>query len=433
MKNKSVLVNSVWIIFEKVVKLILALYVTSLIAKEYGPDTFGLLSTGLTSLVIITVMGNAGLQRIIVREVSQSNERSEIVKIYSTAFYTRLVFCLMTILVAVVLFLIFKFNGIILVILCSVMFVPFNVYESYSQAHGNFKTISITKAIVNVAFSLMKITFINGGAAYKSVFCLVFLEFLFIAIIYTGYIVNGNFGRALISYRNFDVALCKKMLSEGKFEVLAGVGGILFMKIDVLMIAAISGMEEAGIYSAATKVSEVWYFIPLALISATYVKLSNSRSKSYQEYMNLLQILMTYCTVASLIVAIFLVFMSESIIGFIFGGDYARSAIILTIHGFCAIFVFMGSVSGTYLVLEKKLRKNFNRNIFGLIVNAVLNFILIPFYGAEGAVVSTLISIISAFFIYDLIDKELHHLAKMKLRSFLFFKYLDKSSFRLLK
>jgi len=78
------------------------------------------------------------------------------------------------------------------------------------------------------------------------------------------------------------------------------------------------------------------------------------------------------------------------------------------------VFILMGSASGSWLAAERKLIWNLHRNLFGLVVNVVLNVILIKQYGAMGAALATLVSAFSAYYLFDLLSPKLRFMFRIK-------------------
>jgi O-antigen/teichoic acid export membrane protein len=68
---------------------------------------------------------------------------------------------------------------------------------------------------------------------------------------------------------------------------------------------------------------------------------------------------------------------------------------------------------------------NLYRNLFGLSVNVVLNFILINKYGVIGVAFATLISLACAFWLFDISFKPLRYMFIEKLKAFNFIRLLN--------
>ena len=80
--------NSSWLVFEKIVRLVLGLVVSAFVARYLGPSQFGELSYVLAYIAFFQTVSNLGLDGIVVREIAQN--RTETHTILGTVFTIRL-------------------------------------------------------------------------------------------------------------------------------------------------------------------------------------------------------------------------------------------------------------------------------------------------------------------------------------------------------
>ena len=112
---------------------------------------------------------------------------------------------------------------------------------------------------------------------------------------------------------------------------------------------------------------------------------------------------------------------SNLIIDILYGDQYKDAAIILAIHIWTSIFVFLGVGSSNFFIIENLQIKTFIRTAMGAVINIILNLILIPKFLAIGAAVATLIS-----HVFDLLSRKTYVLFKMKSRTFFGITYLQR-------
>ena len=67
------------------------------------------------------------------------------------------------------------------------------------------------------------------------------------------------------------------LLKESWPLILSGLVISVYMKIDQVMIKHLIDDNAVGIYAAAVKVSEIWYFIPVVIASSLFPAIINSR------------------------------------------------------------------------------------------------------------------------------------------------------------
>lgn len=158
----------------------------------------------------------------------------------------------------------------------------------------------------------------------------------------------------------------------------------------------VSGDKAVGVYSVAATMSEVWYFIPTAIVASLYPRLIELRKSDSGLYLKRLQQIFDVLFVVALIVAIAVNLFAPYIISLFFGEAYNDAAAILIIHIWAALFVFMRAALSKWILVEDLLVFSMITQGFGALVNVILNFYLIPFLGGQGAAIATLISYATA-------------------------------------
>jgi O-antigen/teichoic acid export membrane protein len=170
------------------------------------------------------------------------------------------------------------------------------------------------------------------------------------------------------------------------------------MKIDQIMIGDLLNDKEVGIYSAAVRISEIWYFIPGIITISVFPSVIKMKEENQLNYRLRMRKLYSLMAVLSITIAIIVTFLSHSIIFFLYGSEYLASSQILLVHIWSGVFVFLGVASSQYLVAENFTKIIFQRTFAGALINVLLNFYLIPRYGGLGAAYSTLIAYFVATF-----------------------------------
>jgi len=201
------------------------------------------------------------------------------------------------------------------------------------------------------------------------------------------------------------------------------------MKIDQVMIKEMLGAEQVGHYAAAVRLSEAWYFVPMAITSSVFPAIINAKKQSEALYYQRLQKLYDLMVWLAVAIALPTTFLAPWVIRVLYGEAFLPAAGVLSIHIWAGVFVFLGVACGRWFLCENYIKKNFYRTLFGMVINVVLNLILIPAYGIYGAAIATLLGQMAANLIYDIFDKQIYPSLKMKINAlnpFYFFKRLLK-------
>ena len=192
---------------------------------------------------------------------------------------------------------------------------------------------------------------------------------------------------------------------------------MIYMRIDQIMIKMMLGAEETGIYSAAVKLSEVWYFIPMIITTSIFPSIVKTKVESKALYQKRLQALYSFLVWMAICIAFIIMFFSDSIINTLYGSDYSQSAHVLKIHIWTGLFVFMGVAFSKFLIVENLTKISFYRTLSGAAINVVMNYLLINKYGIIGAAYATLAAQFSANYLFDFFNKNLHEHLIFKTRA----------------
>jgi PST family polysaccharide transporter len=100
-------------------------------------------------------------------------------------------------------------------------------------------------------------------------------------------------------------------------------------------------------------------------------------------------------TCLSLAQSVFMTVLAKPVVLLLYGADYSGSALILAVAVWYNTFGHYGSVRNIWILAEGKQKYLTGINVAGALANVVLNFVLIPIWGAVGASVA---SVITQFF-----------------------------------
>jgi O-antigen/teichoic acid export membrane protein len=178
------------------------------------------------------------------------------------------------------------------------------------------------------------------------------------------------------------------------------------------------GEYEVGIYSAAIRLSEVWFFIPVMITSSLFPSIIKAKKYSGTLYVERLQWLYTFMVWLAICIALPITFLSNWLVTILYGAAYSAAGKVLMIHIWSGVFVFLSSAFGKYLIIENITMVNFYRVFYGAIINILLNLIFIPRFGIVGSAYATLISLFTINIFYDVFIANLRIQLIMKLRAF---------------
>lgn len=173
------------------------------------------------------------------------------------------------------------------------------------------------------------------------------------------------------------------------------------------------------IKGTALRLSEAWYFLPMVITTSLFPASINAKKVGRELFHSRQQRLYDLMVWLSVAVALPVTFLSPWIITFLYGDAFSDSAIVLSVHIWASVFVFLGVASSQWLVAENLQLYSLLRTGSGALVNIALNFILIPRYGIVGAAYAFLISYVVATYISLLPFKETRVVVKLMTNSLL--------------
>jgi PST family polysaccharide transporter len=163
----------------------------------------------------------------------------------------------------------------------------------------------------------------------------------------------------------------------------------IYWQVDSVLLLQISGPHESGIYGAAYGFLSPLTFFPAAIMGSFFPVLSAVYGSDPGRARQLIQIAGNTMAVIALPVLAGTIALSEPIIHLIYGPGFHRSAEILPILMIAFVAICFGTLAG-FLAPLLELRWRFALfTSIGAIGNVILNFALIPSYGAFGSAWAT--------------------------------------------
>lgn len=395
---KSIILNSIWLLFEKVGVLAIALFTNILIARHLGVSDFGNLNYALAMVAIFTPLTYLGLNSIVIRELVKNPENKDLW--LGSAFLLKIVGSV------VVFFIFLFFSGFFIkdknvvnlatILAASSIFESFGVISFWYLSRSKAKYFSLASMFAVLASSLVKVLFVVldkpliwfGFAAASQV---VFLSLLLIVF------YRYHQGKIFSWRARYNVSL--RLLSQSWPLALSSVFALIYLKIDQVMLGQMHEASELGLYAAAARLSEIWYVLPTALATAVFPTFVKKIESNRAEYYSMLEKLYRIVFFLSLCVVIPIALISEPIIGFLYGDTFKSAGSILSIHIWACPAMFLGAIYAKALIVEGLAKYSLLRDVIGGVINVLLNLYLIPLYGGKGAAIATVLAYTIASYI----------------------------------
>ncbi len=420
----KILDNIGWLFFDKILRMGVGLLVGVWIARYLGPEEFGLLNYALAFTGLFGAIATLGLQSIVVRDIVRDPDCAKLT--LGTAALLQFIGGLIAFLLLLIAIAYLRPNdplarGIVGILGAIQLFKASDIAVYWFESQVHSKYVVWVQNSVFLIFATCKVILILDNAALNTFVWLMLAEAILVALILI--IVFGKFGHPLATLKA-NSKRAKMLLKDSWPLLLSGMAVVIYMKIDQIMLGEMKGDGAVGIFSAAARISEVWYFIPMAIVASVSPAIIAAKQDCEMKYLQRTQQLFDFLVLLSLLMAIPISIGSNFIIEILYGKLYADAATVLSIHAWTSVFVCLGVASSQNLLAENRQTIAMQRTFAGLIVNVLLNLFLIPSYGAIGAAISTIASQAMAAFVFDSLQKETRMLFKMKLRSLLLINFI---------
>ncbi|MCF8011406.1 MAG: flippase [Clostridiales bacterium] len=414
---KKIIFNINWITLEKLIKLVLGVFVTAWVARYLGPTSFGKLNYSISFVSLFAFISTLGLEQIAIRELVKTENKEDVM---GSVFLLRLFGSIILNLVILLTLYLFDVKSpqikfFIIIVTLGYLFKPFEVikYWFYSQVQAKYISLSLIISLVIV--SVMRVILIVVKASLFSFVIMISVSFLLESICLV------FFYRLKLKTSVFDwkvnKKVIKKMLNDSLPLIFSSAAVAVHMKIDHVMVGNMLGDHSVGLYSAATRLKQ-WGFVAFAISNTFYPYLVKAKEVGEKYYKNKLQNLFDMIIMFALLIIFSVVFLSDYIILFLYGTEYLLSSLILKILVIEAIFNFVGIVISKHIIIENITKIQLYRTLIGVTCNIVLNYILISACGVIGAPIATLLSVSIQAYFSVIFFKETRFLIYMPLKTF---------------
>lgn len=395
-KLSRYLANTVWLLFDQILVLIITFAITAIVARYLGPELFGILAFAFALGALFGVVGKLGLEGIAVRELSI--EGADQGRVLGTVLFIKGVGAF----VAAFALAMYAFIAVddalerdtILVAALFVLSSPLSVLNYWFHANVLGKYNALSNTTSHLVSGLVRLLFVWGafGVVYFALANLIqALTAAFVAWMFYTY----KRAPSLLSWKP-SWQLAKRLLRESGFVFLGGIFGAIYLKVDQVMLRWLSNPEQLGIYAVAVKISEASYFLPGALMASFFPLLVQLRKTDEAAYNSHLGAACDTVAMLSITIVVGVALFGQLFINLAFGPEFREAGLILLVHILATPFIYLRTVFSRWILIEGLASFLVISQGFGALLNVVLNFVLIPRYDGIGAAVATVLAYAAA-------------------------------------
>ncbi|MCH8538310.1 MAG: flippase [Alkalimonas sp.] len=418
MIKKILKARAVAMLSDKMVKLAASAVLTVILARMLGAAELGIFAIVMAWSAFLVPISSMGLNNIVVRRMQQQDCGQQAMTMLYTAVSLRVGLALICSLLAIGLFwllypeLMTGHTGIAIPMLFILQsFFGLLLFEFYLNFQGTFRSIALTKTIITLCSFTIKLALLLQGFGIASLLWMTAIEFLLVGA--SQYLLfrrkQKPFSGAAevwpgfsLSYFRFEQA--KMLLKRSSWLWVSGIVSVIYLKIDLVMLGSMAGAEQAGLYAAASRLSELWYVFPATLAARYYPDMLNAFQRSWADYLHKLRYFARIFLLAAFSIAVLMSLVAHWLVPALFGPEFTPAIAVLQIHIWAGCFIFVRYLISQHLVITEQEPLSLLSHGVAAALNVGLNWWLIPIMGIQGAAWATLIAYAYASFFFLLLS-----------------------------
>lgn len=415
--NNKVIKNASWLMTGRIIQKGLSFVVSILTARFLGVSNFGLINYAAAYISFFSAVCTLGINSVIVKNfVDYPEEQGETI---GSAFVLRLISSIFSMII-IVLFVSFIDRNepltICVVALCSisVVFQIFDTLNYWFQSRLQSKVTAIATLVAYTIVSTYKIILLICQKDVRWFALSTSVEYIVLALLLMISYKRNNGPKMSVS-----VHKAKQLLKSSHSFIFSGLMISIYNCTDRLMLKQMLDESSVAYYSLAVSISTMWVFVLSAIIDSMYPVIMRYHNENYEKYVRTNKQLYAIVFYVSLIASAIICFVAPFFVGIIYGEAYLPAVTPLRIVVWYTSFSYLGVARDAWVVSENK-QKYLKYLYFGsAVVNVLLNFILIPSWGASGAAFASLITQVSTILFMPALIKAMRPNVRMMIEAFL--------------
>ncbi|PIJ50388.1 polysaccharide biosynthesis protein [Erwinia sp. OLTSP20] len=380
--------NAGWMMSEKVISVFGVIFVTSYVAKSFGPAIFGQMTFSTSLFSIIQTMAIFGSETILFKSISKNEKKGSRLMAVARRFRLILLLILSTpTLIYVWLTMRENFAVFAFAAFLSAIFVTQDIFSVYNNARLKSRLNTVANACgMLVSFA------ISFTVAWLKLSPFL-LSLSIVAVTLVPYLIKrGQFFRhreICAPPRRWQHSYMHYLLYAGLPLAISSVFISVQVKMAQFFLVASGSAQQLGVFAAANTIAASWIFIPVAIITSCFSAIFRQRGEMA---VRLAARLNGYVMVVSLFMLLIVSLTGERLISMLYGNDYIQAGNIITLLSWATCFSAMGTVVYRFMVKEGGFNYLLVKILFQLLISLLTSWFFIRSWGLIGAAWSVFIT-----------------------------------------
>ncbi len=414
---RRILGNVSWLMVDRVVRMGMGLFVGVWTARYLGPAQFGSLNFAVAYIALFGSVATLGLDGLVVREVLHHPEDRH--EILGTTLALRATAGLLAAVASIAVLCLIQPHdrqALLLVSIYSVtlVFQAFDTIDAFFQSQVQSKITVWAKNGAFLVVAAIRVALIYTKAPVWAFVSALAGEVVLGAVgLVLGYRLSGG---EIFSWRR-NRKRAAQLLQQSWPIIFSSMAIMVYMRLDMVMLKMMQGEIAVGLYAAATRISEVWYFIPLAIVSSVSPAIMRAKDDPDLFYGRLRK-LFSLMTLSACTIGTIVALLSGTIVRILYSNSYRGAGPVLAVHVWASVFVFLGCAQSPWDITKNLLKLSMFRTALGAVINVAMNLYLIPRYSAMGAAIATVVSYAISGVFANVFSARTRPIFYMQIRSF---------------
>jgi len=409
---RSVLDNSFWLFCDQILRMGTGLLVGVWMARYLGPERFGWLNYALATVGVVGAFTSFGLNSVVVRELVRTP--SDMNSYAGAAFFLRGIGAALGYLACIG---VAYLNAVpsdevrllILIVAGGMFFQVFDVFDLLFQASGAARISAWVRMAACLLTTTIKVVLL---LCHASVAWLALAGVAEIFLTAAGWWWAARRKGWRIADWNCERNRVFTLLNQSWPLAVATVAITVQAYADQLVIGFMLGGNELGQYSVAIRLISIFGFLPILITTVVAPEITRAKRDDELLYLRRMHTIYRLMFGLFLITALPLVLFGSLLVKTLYGASFAGAAALLPILAARLFLTNFGVARSLFLTNEGLLRFALMTAVAGGVTNIILNLMLVPHWGVNGAIFSSLAS----FFVTTFALEMFHPRARVNFR-----------------
>jgi O-antigen/teichoic acid export membrane protein len=403
---RRVVRNTLWLLLSQGGVRLIGFAMGTVLARYFGAADFGTYIFVMTYVSYFGIAADAGLGRYLIRDVARERHRA--------AEYLAQIVALRVVLSAVAYALMLVVALLTRADLDRLGFIAVAGFSLFTGAVAgalasvfNAREEMHVTAFFGVLSSIGTAAFVFAALAAGAGLPATFVAVSLANLPPLGYLLlmwrrtpRGTPALGLLPATGVDPAFWARALRQSYPYALLGVVGVIYFRIDALMLTWMKGPEATGIYTAAYRLLDAVTDAPGVIVAAMFPALARLHRESRVKLRRAYRTVMLVLTLLGLPVMLAMIVFADPVITLLYGEGFADSVTVLRLLAVAVFLIFVDTANTMLLYSGDNLNTVLVLSLGTTAGNVLLNLILIPRYSYNGAAVATILSTVLSLLIF---------------------------------